>query len=274
MKIRYEISYKKIIPVKYLIPRKLLSEYRIFIAQKIIKKKTGRPRIIDDKLIAGIYYLLKTGCQWEALPLCFGSSKTVYHRFKELIALDAFRIIWKRALNKYEDCNMLFLRDQIIDSNHRKSPLGGEKTGKSPVDRRKLGTKIALCVDGNGIPIASAICGGNTYDTNLIEPIIEDLKLQIPQPINSYMHYDKGFLSKKNKLILISHNFIPIFPEKKYKNKPLKNDNEKDKKRWVVERTFSWISRFRRLFTRYERRAKHYSALLQFAFQVIILNKI
>ena len=124
-------SYKLIIPKKYLIPQTVLQEFLNFISKNICKKKTGRPQKDSEPLIAGIYYLLRTGCQWDALPLCFGPSKTIYHRFVQLVKLGAFQKIWKCFLMLYDRTTGLRLQDQSIDSNHKKAPLGGDKTGNS-----------------------------------------------------------------------------------------------------------------------------------------------
>lgn len=55
------VNYKAIIPSKYILPKLLLDEYLQFIAIYFPSKRTGRPRIDRESLIAGIYYLLKTG---------------------------------------------------------------------------------------------------------------------------------------------------------------------------------------------------------------------
>lgn len=266
-------DYKEIIPVKYIIPKKLIEEYKNFIEKSIPKKKMGRPRVDDDKLIAGIYYLLKTGCQWEALPLCFGSSKTVYHRFRELIRVNAFQKIWESALMQFHKTHGLELNHQAFDSCHKKSPLGGEKTGKSPVDRRKLGTKLNLATDGKGIPIGATIEKGNRHDSRLFSALLNNLQEQITQSKNHYLHTDKGYSSAKNKAEAFSNNYTPIMPTKKGRNTSLQNE-KKDKHRWVIEQTFSWINRFRRVFVRYEKLQISFLSLVQFAFQIIIINKI
>lgn len=264
---------KNIIPKKYIIPENLLEEYKKCIAIELPRKNTGRPRIDDEKMIAGMYYLLKTGCQWDALPLCFGKAKTIYHRFKELIVAGIFQKIWKIILVKYDGQKGLDLAHQSIDSCHKKSPLGGEATGKSPVDRRKLGTKINLVTEGGGLPIGISIANGNRHDTQLLIPLINSLYQQIPQSSNHFFHTDKGYISAKNRTALIENNYTPVMPQKKPKNKP-RVPSPKDKNRWVVERTFSWIGRFRRVFIRYEKLKVTFLAFVQFAAQIIIISKI
>lgn len=251
----------------------MLEEYKNFVANEMPKSKMGRPRVDDERLIAGMYYLLKTGCQWEALPLCFGPSKTVYHRFRELIRVNAFQRIWKIVLMRFHKIHGLELNHQSFDSCHKKSPLGGEKTGKSPVDRRKLGTKLNLATEGQGIPIGATIEKGNRHDSRLFSVLLKNLQEQIPQSGNHYLHADKGYFSAKNKAEAISQNYTPVMAKNKKRNSPHKTE-KKDKNRWVVERTFSWITRFRRVFIRYEKLKACFLSFAQFAFQVIIINKI
>jgi putative transposase len=269
-----KIDFREVIPAKYCISEDLLQEFRDFIKKYMPPKKTGRPRVDNDSLIAGIYYLLKTGCQWDALPLCFGSPKTVYHRFVELVAAGVFQKIWRSVLIKYNQKKGLSLHEQSVDSMHKKSPLGGEKTGISPVDRRKLGTKVGLVVEEIGLPIGLIVERANKHDSQLFCNLLDDLQNQIPQSKNHYLRTDKGFVSRKNRLEAISRNFTPVMPIKKPKNKPSLQPQKKDEKRWVVERTFSWLNRFRRVFVRYERRSRNFLALIQFACQIIVINKI
>ncbi len=267
------LNYEEIIPSKYVISKELLQEFHNFIAVYMPPSKIGRPRSDNDPLIAGIYYLLKTGCQWDALPKCFGPAKTVYHRFRELVKANAFQKIWKSILMHYDRTKGLRLENQSIDSCHKKAPLGGDKTGISPVDRRKLGSKLNLVVEELGLPLSATVAGGNRHDTQLFVPLIDNLQYQIPQSRNHYLRTDKGFVSKKNKEEAIKRNFTPVMPLKKPKNKPRVTTN-KDPIRWVVERTFSWMNRFRRVFIRYDKLSKNFLGLVQFACLVIVFRKI
>jgi Transposase DDE domain len=94
---------------------------------------------------------------------------------------------------------------------------------------------------------------------------------------------DKGYNSENEEQELIKRGYVLHIPIKKKKKG---TDNEKDiiepipdikkysPKRWVVERTNSWHNRFRKLFTRYEKKSENYLGLLQFACCIIIYRKI
>jgi transposase len=61
-------------------------------------KTIGRPIIPYRKVMNGILYILRTGCQWKMLPKEFGSGSTCHRRFQQWIQLDIFKKIWIRLL--------------------------------------------------------------------------------------------------------------------------------------------------------------------------------
>ena len=74
-----------------------------------------------------------------------------------------------------------------IDGSIHKAPCGGERTGKGPVDRGKLGWKWSLAVDAAGIPIGAAIDGANRNDIALLErnpPTLDAIKASGLLPTN------------------------------------------------------------------------------------------
>ena len=66
------------------------------------KKKLGRPRKDDKKIMSGIIYLLITGCQWKALPRIYGAPSTVHDRFCEWQKAGLFENMWKAGLLDYD----------------------------------------------------------------------------------------------------------------------------------------------------------------------------
>ena len=58
------------------------------------KKKTGQPRMDERKAMSAIFYLLRTGCQWNALPRSLGASSTVHDRFQEWRKAGVFKRMW------------------------------------------------------------------------------------------------------------------------------------------------------------------------------------
>ena len=118
------------------------------------KKKPGRPRKDDKKILSGIFYLIRTGCQWKALPRFYGAPSTVHDRFQEWRRSGLFEQIWKAGLLEYDNKKGLEWDWQAIDGAMTKAPLGGAGTGANPTDRGKKGTKRSVLTDAKGIPLS------------------------------------------------------------------------------------------------------------------------
>jgi len=86
----------------------------------------GRPVVPFRKVMDGILYVLRTGCQWKILlPKEYGSGSTCHRRFQQWVQLDIFKKIWMKLLEEYDDKRGIKLDWQSIDSISIKSPLGG-----------------------------------------------------------------------------------------------------------------------------------------------------
>ena len=81
-----------------------------------------------------------------------------------------FRKLWKNGLMEYDELMGIQWDWQGIDGSMTKALLGGENTGRNPMDRGKLGTKRSLLTNGVGIPLGVAVSGDNTHDKWLVEP--------------------------------------------------------------------------------------------------------
>ena len=93
----------------------------------------GRPRVADRQAMDGIVFVLRTGCQWNALNatgLC--SSSTAHRRFQEWTAAGVFRTLWRSSLQDYDELKGIDWSWQAMDGAMTKAPLGGEKNGPQP----------------------------------------------------------------------------------------------------------------------------------------------
>jgi transposase len=85
-------------------------------------------------------YVLRTGCQWKALPKeRFGSASAIHKRFLEWEAAGVFEAIWKAGLAEYDQMEGIAWRWQSIDGAMFKAPLAQEAVGRNPTDRGKKG---------------------------------------------------------------------------------------------------------------------------------------
>ncbi len=109
------------------IPDKLWDEIRNILPKEKPSKTIGRPIVTYRKVLDGILYILRTGCQWKMLPKEFGSGSTSHRRFQQWVELDIFRKIWIRLLKVYDNKKGIkwIWQQSLLDSISIKSPLGG-----------------------------------------------------------------------------------------------------------------------------------------------------
>ncbi len=92
----------------------------------------------DARLVfEGIVYVLRTGCQWKALPKHFGSVSAIHTRFLQWEKVGFFENLWKAGLAEYDDLQGIAWRWQSIDGAMMKAPLAQESVGSNPTDRGK-----------------------------------------------------------------------------------------------------------------------------------------
>ena len=89
------------------------------------KNTVGRPTIPFRKVLDGILYVLRTGCQWKMLPKEYGSGSTCHRRFQQWVQLNIFKKMWIRLLEEYDNKIDIKWTWQSLDSISIKSPLGG-----------------------------------------------------------------------------------------------------------------------------------------------------
>ena len=94
--------------------------------------KGGRPRLPLRDVATGILYVLRTGCQWKAMPTQFGSGSAIHAYFQEWAASGVFEKLWRIALQEYDDLKGIDWEWQSLDGAMTKSPLGGEKNREKP----------------------------------------------------------------------------------------------------------------------------------------------
>ena len=252
----------------YRVPDKLWEQIEPLLPPERPKPKGGRPRMDNLKAMDAIFYLLHTGCQWKALPPGLGAPSTVHDRFQEWHKAGVFHRMWGEGLTKYDELKGLDWEWQSMDGAMTKAPLGGEKTGGNPTDRGKSGTKRSLLTEGNGIPLAVAVEGANRHDMKLVKSTLEAIVAERPEvtdekPQNMCM--DKGYDYEVVRELVAEWEYIPHIKARGEEISAKQRIPGYRARRWVVERTHSWMNRFRRLLIRWEKKADNYLAMVHFA---------
>jgi len=95
-------------------------------------KKGGRPPLAWRPVLDGLFFVLRTGCQWKAVPKAFGSGSSLHRYFQALVRRRLFRKLWRLAMEEYDRRKGIDWEWQAIDGCMTKAPLGGEKDGEKP----------------------------------------------------------------------------------------------------------------------------------------------
>jgi putative transposase len=250
------------------------------------KKRGGRPRVSDRALANAIWYVLWTGCQWKAIHReWFGVSASVVHeRFQRWRQMGIFEKLMKRMVEHYaRESGGISWKWQAMDSKNSPAPLGGDKTGKNPTDRGKQGAKMNLLVDQRGAPLSVVLTGANRHDKISAVELIVSIALKRPAQKEQHLCADKAYDASDVREFASSAGYtthIKINPRKKESTEssgecPQRKDSHgapHPARRWVVERTISWLTKRRSLRTRWSKKAENWLALVQLACAHILLN--
>ena len=139
------------------IPDALWERVQPLLPEKPAQPKGGRPWTDDRRALDGIFYLLRTGCQWKALPREFGAPSTVHDRFVWWSATGVFARLWRLGLEEYDVLVGLDWTWQAMDGAMTKAPLGG-RGGRAQSHRSGQGRDQVLPADGGPGPAGE--CGG------------------------------------------------------------------------------------------------------------------
>ena len=143
--------------------------------------------------------------------------------------------------------------------------MGGAKTGPSPVDRSRSGSKHHLIACGRGTPLAVSLTGGNRNDITQMLPLVDAIPPVRRRPCTLYG--DRAYHSREGRRQLRRRGSQPKIAWPKSPH-----GSGLGTKRWVVERTIAWLHQCRRLRIRYERRDDIHEAFLAIGCSLICLK--
>lgn len=236
------------------------------------------PRISDRVCFRGILIRLVTGSSWtdiEAIMNFEVSDTTLRRRRDEWIDAGVFDQLEAEARAGYDRIIGLDLSHVAIDGSLHKAPYGGEGTGRSPVDRAKLGWKWSLAVDAAGIPIGWAIDGANRNDVKLLEPTLDAVAATGLLADIDTVCLDRSYDYPKIRRQLNAYGLADLDIQKRgTKPKPGEPHRLTLGLRWIVEATNSWWSNYGQLRRSTDRTNRHRHAALRLATTVLIIGRL
>lgn len=225
------------------------AEWRLIARRLPPRRRLGRPRKVDlRKVVEAILYVLSTGCQWRALPREFPPYSTVQGYFY------AWRDggLWQRIVSVLVRYARRKLGRKprptaaIIDSQSAATTQAGGPRGFDP-GKRVHGRKRHIVTDTNGLLLAVNVHPANVQDVHGAVPLLESLRSRFPKLQHVFADRVYRGAQLTNAIAHCGPWTIEIVKRpdgvKGFQLLP---------RRWVVERTFAWFGRCRRLTKDFE----------------------
>ncbi len=216
--------------------------------------KGGRRRVPHRVAVRVIWFVLTSGCGWEDVPLELGcSGRTAHRRLKDWELAGIWDRVHADLLRLLREAGQLDTDLVVVDGVMVRAFGGGDETGPSPVDRRKLGTKHTLMVDRHGVPLAIHTAGANDSDHTQIIPLVLDFptvggRVGRPKELPDALYADRGYDSDATRWLLAWLGVRPHIARRR-----TSHGSGLGRVRWVVERTISWVKGLKRMRVRYDR---------------------
>jgi transposase len=226
------------------------------------------PRIPDRVVFDKLVQVLVFGCAYERIADESCSATTLRRRRDEWIASGVMGRLQQIVLDAYDWMIGLDLSDVAVDCCITKAPCGGEKAGKSPVDRGKGGIKRSMVVDAKGIPLGAIAAPANRHDSPLLEETLDTMEIVGELPERMSVHLDRGYDSKLTREQLKE---LGLGWEISGKGKPAPFWATN---RWVVERTSSWSNAHKKLLWCTERVGRVIDFWLAFSGIIITVGRL
>ena len=230
--------------------------------------RRGRPREVEFReVINAVRYLVRSDCGWRMLPVHFGHWRTVYGWFRELARRFLFQTI--------HDVELMLDRERqrreanpsaaVIESQSIKAPHA-QKRGYD-AGKKIVGRKRHIAVDTDGRLLMVNLTSADISDSAGAQTILDAIRKRWPWVKHLFADaaYDRlKLMDKANYLDFVLEIIRRRDNQKGFEVLP---------RRWVVERTFGWMIRWRRLVRDYERRIDVSTAMIHVAMGSVLIRR-
>jgi transposase len=226
-----------------------------------------RRRIPDRTVFEHVVLALVHGSGYERISTPGCSDRTIRRRLKEWSRQGISKALHALALDAYDRMIGLDLGEISVDGCITKAPSGGEKAGRSPVDRGKQGLKRSAACDARGVPLGIVSEGANRHDSPLLGLTLDAAQEQVgmlPHTVN--VNLDRGYDSIRTRALIAALGFTAEIARKGVPA-PIQAS-----RRWPVERTHSWMNGYGKLRRCTERNGRVVDFYLYLAATLVTLR--
>ena len=232
-------------------------------------KRGRKPGVDLREILNAIRYLARAGCGWRMLPTNFGPWQTVYWWFRRLVRRLLFRTIHDIALmlDRERAGRAASPTAGVLDSQTVKAPAAPSGGGYDPAKKVK-GRKRHVAVDTDGRLLMVNLTTADVQDAAGAERIIAAVRKRWPWLKHLFTDgaYDRGkLMSKAAYRDFVVEVVRKLAGQQGFQPLP---------RRWVVERTFGWMIRWRRLVRDHERRCDVSEAMIHVSMGSLLLRRI
>lgn len=235
------------------------------------RKKHGRKPTDSAIILNALFYLIRCGCPWRYLPKDFPPFTTVQNRF----------YAWRDSGVWTQIVGVLVMEAReaegrepaptaiVVDSQSAKTTEAGGPRGFD-AGKKVKGRKRHLAVDTLGLPVECQITVANVQDRDGLAPLLKAAHRKSPQIKMSFV--DGGYQGEDAQRAAFKASRISITVVKRADTQ-IKGFVALPK-RWVVERTFGWINRARRLAKDFEATIESALAWLNLALAFLLMRRL
>jgi transposase len=253
-------------------PSDVSNEEWAFVAPYLTLMKADAPQREHDlrEVFNGLRWQVRSGAGWRMLPHDLPPWWAVYQQTQRWLKAGVFEAIvhdLRELLRKAHD-RQPQPSAAIFDSRTlRSSPESGGRAGYDG-HKRKRGSKVHMAVDTLGHLLALLVTPANEQDRAQVEQLAKQVQAATGQSVE-LAYVDQGYTGKAAEQAAAEHSIqleVVKLPEAKRGFVLLP-------RRWVVERSFAWATRFRRLARDYERLPETLAGLHFLAFAIVLLRR-
>lgn len=244
-----------------------------FVAPYLVLMRPDAPQRQHDlrEVFNALRWIVRTGAQWRYLPTNSPPWEAVYQQAQRWIRAGRFadmvhdlRVLLRWTQGRTDDPTAVILDSRTLQS----SPESGHRASWDGAKRRK-GSKTHIAVDTLGHLLALLVTPAKTNDREPVGALTAAVQAETGQLVE-VAYVDEGYTGPKPAAAAAAHGIelvVISLPETKHGFVLLP-------RRWVVERSFGWVARFRRLARDYERLPETVAGLHFLAFACLMAHQL